>query len=561
MSASDDWLDSKRLIGPSLFSRHPGALLEVAGEGAEFDARLQRWREHVIAIIADFYWPAIDPVVRPHPGGAMLVIAAPEDQLFTATEICEAAWVASFEAEGRIEERERNRLAELGSDEADPKGLTLLQDARRRGIPGFIDDDGVQVGFGRFGVGFEPGKAPQDIDWDPLGGVPIALLTGTNGKTTTSRMLAAMARAAGEVPALTSTDGALVGDRVLDPGDYAGPGGARLVLRESAVTLGVLETARGGLLRRGLAVDHADVAVVTNIGEDHLGDGGVNTLDDLADVKFLVMTVLGERGIAVLNRDDPYCRARGEQLTCRKAWFSMKPPPNGEANSEWAAQWAWLENDQLWLARRGEAPQALIGIDQMPISLGGAALHNVTNALTAVSAAAALGIPVEAMRTTLGTFGRDPEDNSGRATLMDVNGIKVLLDFGHNPDGMHAVMGTASRLGAKRIHVVLGQAGDRSDEAIRDLARAAVEAGATRFVLKEMAEYRRGREPGEVTGLIRQQLDELGVPDADIAMAEEELEASQLAIDNAAPGDLVLLFVHADKEPVIAALRERSGNS
>ena len=320
------------------------------------------------------------------------------------------------------------------------------------------------------------------------------------------------------------------------------------MLRDRRTQAAVLETARGGLLRRGLAVERADVAVVTNIAADHLGDGGIETLDDLARVKFLVTRAVAGHGTAVLNADDRHCIGRAGSINARISWFStaaQQPKVPGEL--------VWADETTLFRVTAGER-QPIIDHASVPITLKGTARHNIANIAAATAAAMALEIDVEVIARALSGFGSKPDDNPGRGTLLDLGQVQALLDFGHNPDGIAAILETARRLSEGEITVVFGQAGDRTDAAIRELTRTIHAGGATRFVIKEMAEYRRGRAAGEVPRIIREELLRLGTDERRIQHAATDEEAAEEAVRRAAPGDLLVLFIHSNREQVIARL-------
>lgn len=551
------WLDSRRLIGPNLLWDRPGALLEVAGEEPEFSRRIEVWSEFALALMQALEWPGEETRRRVYPGGALLVLSAPVNALFTATEVNEEAWTLACSAAGAAEfDHAVQRLQQALQAEAVAAALAIYQAARKRCQTCLVDELGVSIGSGCRGRFWPLDELPSvdSIDWQGVADVPTALVTGTNGKTTSVRLLSAMIRAAGISPGLSSTDWIQVGEQVLDQGDYSGPGGARQVLRDPRTEIAVLETARGGLLRRGLALQKASVALVTNIAEDHLGDGGILTLDDLAEVKFMVTAVLGTQGTAVLNWDDAHCRAHGKTLAAKITWFSLQPPPGDVAPRD---DWFWYDGRQLKYNIAGTQGD-LIAAQDAPITLGGSARHNIANALGAAATATALGVPMPAIKQALQSFGQSIDDNPGRGNLVEINGIKVLLDFAHNPDGMQVILEAGKAMGARRMAVVFGQAGDRTDDAIRDLTAAVVEAGPELVVIKEMGEYRRGREPGEILAVIRSELLRLGVENHQIAYAETEIEASELAFHWAREGDLLMLFIHSDRDAVLEHLRKIS---
>jgi UDP-N-acetylmuramyl tripeptide synthase len=545
------WLDSRRLIGPNIEWDRPGALLEVAGSGADFERCLLEWRDFAGLLLESLGWASEGLRVREYEGGALLILSAPVNALYTATEVAEAAWLLAC-GEGDLEQQVE-RLLEERDGEADPKALALYISATEKGKTCLVDEHGVSVGMGERGRFWPPEELPNpsEIEWSRIDDIPTALVTGTNGKTTTVRLLSAMVRESGLTAGLSSTDWIQVGDEVLDQGDYSGPGGAREVLRDPRTQVAILETARGGLLRRGLALERAAVAVVTNIGEDHLGDGGINTVDDLAEVKFMVTRVLGREGVAVLNADDARCLAHGMALPGPVAWFSLRGRPEIRPGD----RGYWLDGSDMLRLLDG-AHERIIAVADAPMTLGGGARHNVANALAAAAAAEVLGVPLAAVQSALRRFGSDINDNPGRANLVQHGGVRAILDFAHNPDGMQAIFEAGKALSPKRTAVVFGQAGDRTDEAIRDLTRAINRSAPDLYVIKEMAEYRRGRQPGEVPAIIQDELRKAGVPASQIVRAETEPEAAEVAFRWARPGDLLMLFIHSDRDGVLARLAE-----
>jgi cyanophycin synthetase len=434
--------------------------------------------------------------------------------------------------------------------------LALRNGARARQLSFLAGEGLVSIGSGTWSRVWSSTDLPRvdAVDWLHVHDIPVALVTGSNGKTTVVRLLAAIASAAGYAAGITSTDGVSVGGVSLAEGDYSGPSGARLLLRRRDVQLGVLETARGGLLRRGLIVDRASVAVVTNVADDHLGEFGIQDLEALADVKMLVTRALRPGAAAVLNADDPRLRARGERIGAPVVWFTLEPDTAWLGRHLHAGGRAALLADRALVLAEGTRRIEVARVADVPIAVGGAARHNVANALAAVGAAAALGLPLEAMARGLTQFGTTDEENVGRANVMELGGVQVVVDYAHNPHGMAALAEMVAAMSARRRLVLLGQAGDRSDAAIRELARAALALRPDRLVLKEMDRYLRGRRPGEVTELMADELLRAGVaPDA-ISRPGDELAAVRDALAWARPGDLLLLTVHQDRPLVLALL-------
>jgi UDP-N-acetylmuramyl tripeptide synthase len=346
----------------------------------------------------------------------------------------------------------------------------------------------------------------------------------------------------------------VVGSTSIAEGDFSGPSGARLVLRHPEVQVAILETARGGLLRRGLSVERADAAVVTNIAEDHLGEFGIESLAELADTKLLVGKALGSSGTLVLNADDSMLVERASRIKAPITWFSLRPDsPVVTAHVQAGGTAVLVDGDRIVLVRRGHS-EAVVSLTDVPIAFGGTATHNVANALAAIGVAAGLGLPMEPVATTLRKFGHDPADNPGRTTLLGIGGIQILLDYAHNPHGMSALVGLAQKLPAKRRLVMVGQAGDRSDEAIRHLARAVWSLRPNHVVVKDMNEYLRGRPAGEVPALLADEFSRLGLPDQAVSRAGPDIAGVRKSLEWALPGDLLVLAVHQDRRAVLELL-------
>ncbi len=553
-------LDSRRLTGPGLLLDGPGAVLDLELADAERDRALAAWRSAASRLLKAVGWEGEVLTVRAFAGGASVAFTAPADALYAASELNEAAWAWAQAELAGAPPRDLATLAHTLraaiAAERKPELLALRGAARERGVIFLHGEEQVSVGSGR-GVRVWPHHAipsPSAVDWTQVHDVPIALVTGSNGKTTTVRLLAAMAAAAGRVAGITSTDGVSVAGRPIDEGDYSGPSGARLLLRRPEVEVAVLETARGGLLRRGLAVERADVAVVTNVADDHLGEFGVQDLETLGRTKLLVARAIGGEGRLVLNADDPVLVAAARGLTSPIAWFSLDSGNQVVATHVARGGRAALADDEgLKLLERGGST-LVARTSEVPMTMGGAARHNVANALAAMLAAGGLGIPLEAIAETLRRFGGAAGDNPGRANLFEVGGAKVIIDYAHNPDGMRALATATDGIPARRRLVLLGQAGDRSDAAIRDLARAAMALRPDRVVAKEMDRYLRGRAPGEVPGLIADEFRRLGLAPDRVTCGGVEVQAAREALAWARPGDLLVFALHQDREPVVALL-------
>lgn len=542
-----------------MFLDGPGAVLDIALESLDRDRAAEAWREAAGRLLDAVGWRGEMLTSRAFQGGVSLALSAPADCLYAATELNEAAWsaaLAKLQGDRANGDGEVARLTDLIQQERNPRAIALRRAAEERGLNFLLGEDQLSIGSGT-GVLCWPADSlpsPEQVAWKQVHDVPIVLVTGSNGKTTVVRLLAAIFSAAGSTAGSTSTDGVMVGSEYLLEGDFSGPEGARAVLRSPRVEVAVLETARGGILRRGVAVQRADVAVITNIAADHLGEFGVESVSDLAETKLVVTKTLGKSGTAVLNADDEQLVMRSGRIGAQVVWFSLDPgSPVIARHIGNGGTAAWLEGNILVLAR-GKNRQELIGLDQVPITFGGAARHNVANALAAMCAAQSLGIESRSLNESLRQFGRFVGDNPGRANLLEIGGVRLLLDYAHNPHGMAALVKVAQGLSAERRLIMVGQAGDRDDEAIRELARAASTLRPDRVIVKEMDQYLRGRAPGAVPRLLADEFLHLGIPREAVSTASKEVEGTRAALEWARPGDLLVLAVHQDRRAILALI-------
>ncbi|HET9294884.1 MAG TPA: Mur ligase family protein [Gemmatimonadales bacterium] len=564
MVLPDTVRDSRRLTGPNLLGDLPGAVLDVELSDADAEQAIALWEQEAQRGLAAVGWEGQQVASRRFSGGASLFFSAPVDALYAATELNEWAWIsASARLAGGSSPDPTPAFEALRAaiaTERRPALLAIQEAARWRGVAFLRDDESVSVGLGAGSITWPADALPDSeaIPWDRVHDIPVALVTGSNGKTTSVRLVAAMLAATGRVAGYTSTDGIRVGPDLVEAGDFAGPEGARRLLRDPRVESAVLETARGGILRRGLAVRRADAALVTNLAEDHLGEWGVHTMRDLAAAKLVVARALGEARPLILTADDEDLADAAESVRAPIAWFSpdrqhhrLRPAITNRSLA------AWIESNSIVVARDGRA-EVIAPLDEVPVTLGGAARHNVANALGASLLAAAMRVPRAAIADGLRAVTNSPEGNPGRLNLFEFGGLRVVLDFAHNPHGLRALMDMAAVLPARRRLVLIGQAGDRDDASIRELARAAWAGRPDRVVVKEMREHARGRPEGEVVNLLAGELRRLGASPAQLDEAASELDGIRRALGWAHDGDLLLLTVHADRDAALGLLRELS---
>jgi cyanophycin synthetase len=431
----------------------------------------------------------------------------------------------------------------------------LLAAAAMRALPHVLDDDELTLGAGAGGRDFPLTALPRPaaVPWHELHDIPTAIVTGSNGKTTTVRLLAACAEACGRLPAYCCTDGVFLGAQSLASGDYSGPAGARQVMRQRAAQAAIVEAARGGILRRGIAVSHAQVALVTNVSADHFGEYGIEDLAALADVKLTVAGVVPGEGLLVLNADDAQLAAKAPELARRfgrsppLAWFALDAElPALRRHRAQGGATCGTRGGRLILSRAGREHD-LGEVAAMPLSVEGSATYNVANLAAAALAAAALGAPPALIAAVFARFGASAADNFGRMMRFERGGVQILVDYAHNPEGLRGLLRVAEHLrGASgRLGTLLGHAGNRQDAAIEALARTAAEFAPALIVVKENEAHLRGRAPGEIPRLIHAALRAAGLPESALPVRMSELEAVRCALEWARPGDVLALPVHS----------------
>ncbi len=570
-------VDARRLTGPNHLARHPLVIVEFSlDEHDDRGAVRQAYCHELARMRAGLgFLPEVSLIERPHHGGTVLAYAEAIDVMLACAEMSEWAALSACElAAGRLAlelEPKRSEIAAFLERDRSPKLLALEAEAAHRDLPFLWDDGEVSLGLGACSMTWPRAALPEvsEVPWASLGRIPVALVTGTNGKTTSSRLLAKVVREAGFHVGAASSDAIAVDGVVVEEGDWTGPAAARVVLRRRDVQCAVLETARGGILRRGLALDTCDVALITNVTDDHLGTYGIDDLDAMAGVKAVIAEAAAARrpfGAIVLNARDARLRALGATLReagARIVWF---------ADLERAAsrESSWLEmararGDMTVVASDGvmrcmtkDGSRTIVSVKDVPITFSGSARFNVENALGVIGAALSLGMDDAAIARGLKTFSLD--ENPRRTTLVERQGARVLLDFAHNPDGLRAAMELIASLRTEggRLTIITGSAGDRLDRELDEMVAVLAEARPDRIFVRELRDYLRGRALGEVPEIFRRAFVARGVRDEAITVAESEAHALEMALAEARPGDFIALLIHLDHAEVQAVLAKRT---
>jgi cyanophycin synthetase len=372
----------------------------------------------------------------------------------------------------------------------------------------------------------------------PLGAeatIPVIAVTGTNGKTTTTRLIAHLFRHTGKTVGFTTTDGVYLQNRMVMEGDMTGPFSANIILSNPQIDVAVLETARGGILRAGLGFDECDVGIVLNVSADHLGLRGINTVEQLADVKSVVAAVCKREGHAVLNADDPLVAAMREKTTADIVFFSTQADGQNELFEDHIAHGgigARVEGD-TFVIRRGRLRIPIAAVRDVPLMLGGAARFQCSNVLAAICAAYVQGMRYDDIRAGLLSFFPSPSLTPGRLNVLRFGTNRVVVDYAHNPAAVEGLMDFIAHMPAHRRIGVVTAPGDRRDDDIRIVGRLAAAA----------LDYAIVKDDGAIAELMIQGLGEGGLPREKTEVMLDELEAVSKAISMLTEGDVAVVLV------------------
>ena len=380
--------------------------------------------------------------------------------------------------------------------------------------------------------------------------IPIIAVTGTNGKTTTVRLISHVLKSTGSHVGFTTTEGIYIGNKLIMKGDMTGPYSTRVILRDPSVDCAVLEIARGGILREGIGYDFSDVGIVLNITEDHLGLKEIDTLEEMAYVKSLVVEMVKEGGCAVLNADDPLVADMSDNTKAEAYYFSLdKDNPLVRRHRQKGGVCVVLEEGVLTIFK-GDVVIPVIEANEIPITLEGRALFNVQNCLAAIAALYAMEVNISDIVSGLVTFHPTYYQNPGRLNFLNIGQFRVILDYAHNVASYEAIMGMLDMIEAREKIGVIATPGDRRDTDIERMGARAART-LTKIIVRE-DDDKRGRKEGEVAGILTRAALKEGFNRSHMQTVLDEEEATLFALENAGPGDVVLILV--DKVEVIHKL-------
>jgi cyanophycin synthetase len=377
---------------------------------------------------------------------------------------------------------------------------------------------------------YPPGKSAR---------IPIIAVTGTNGKTTTTRLIAHIVKNNGYRVGFTTSDGVYIQNSMLLKGDTTGPISAEFVLKDPTVEFAVLETARGGILRSGLGFGHCDIAVITNIQEDHLGISDIHTLDDLARVKAVVLNSVKNDGWAILNADNKHCVKIAKDVRCNVAYFSLdEKNPVIKDHCQKGGVAAIYENGFITI-KKGDWKIRIEKVTHVPITFNGTVSFMTQNVLAASLATFVWGFKIEDIRLSLETFIPSVAQTPGRMNIFELKDCKIMVDFAHNPDGLRGIKDFLSTLEIKRSTGIISGTGDRRDEDLREIGRISAQMFDDVIICQE--KYLRGRSREEIITLLLDGLKELK-PEIEVQIINKSKEAFDYAVKNIQPGSFITII-------------------
>ncbi len=377
---------------------------------------------------------------------------------------------------------------------------------------------------------YPPGKSAR---------IPIIAVTGTNGKTTTTRLIAHIVKNNGYRVGFTTSDGVYIQNSMLLKGDTTGPISAEFVLKDPTVEFAVLETARGGILRSGLGFGHCDIAVITNIQEDHLGISDIHTLDDLARVKAVVLNSVKNDGWAILNADNKHCVKIAKDVRCNVAYFSLdEKNPVIKDHCQKGGVAAIYENGFITI-KKGDWKIRIEKVTHVPITFNGTVSFMTQNVLAASLATFVWGFKIEDIRLSLETFIPSVAQTPGRMNIFELKDCKIMVDFAHNPDGLRGIKDFLSTLEIKRSTGIISGTGDRRDEDLREIGRISAQMFDNVIICQE--KYLRGRSREEIISLLLDGLKELK-PEIEVQIINKSKEAFDYAVKNIQPGSFITII-------------------
>jgi UDP-N-acetylmuramate-alanine ligase len=550
------------LAGTNMYFNTVGAILEMATTDARKSEFVAAYATELRKVLDALGWDDVAIHQNEYSRGLIFAIPTEFDYTYAGCKILSVTFdlvAASFNEQPELDfAAEIDYLDYVLSKERYMTLRNIYNEAQARSLNVYFYDDIITIGSGKgaFSANIdEIGFA--DVPWEQIYEIPSVMVTGTNGKTTTVRLTSFISQHAGKVVGYCSTDWVMIGEQIVSQGDLSGPNGNRTVMTNPAVDVAVLEVARGGIVKRGLATSHVNAAVVMNVSEDHLGMNGIDSVHDLARAKFTVQNAVRPGGHHVINLDDSESHQFIAKLSEGRAFISQKL---SEAEIKQFMQhpedYACFVENGAFVVLKDSHKTVIAMVNQVELTYNGVAKHNIENVLAAICLSLELGRSYAEITSGLLAF-ESAIHNHGRFNLFEVDGAKLLIDYGHNVASVDSILKFARSIATanSRITVLLGFSGDRKF-LIDSIAKSVVKYDVDHVILKMFTSHLRGAEVGELANLLQERLIKRGYPQHNIlATVETEMEALNLVLARMQPEGIYILFCQDEAAEVIAAIK------
>lgn len=553
---------SRRLVGPNLFFKETGTVLDVPLIENR-DELTKLFYQEANKFLPALGWEEIKIVHKFFNNGVRFAFISPVDITMPACDVIDFVWASArqgFET-GTFKTIEvaKKELIPIIDEDKNIVYRRLYELAKSKGLNAFRDKNKAFIGSGTGCYEFDLDNDSIDsINWENIYDIPAIIVTGTNGKTTTVRLTDYICRVAGKLTGYTSTDWVKVNDELIDEGDYSGPTGHQFVLTNKKVEVALLESARGGLLKRGLIESFVNAAAVTNVSADHLGEDGIETVAELAEAKSIVFRTMGEGSHAVINLDNSYMKERFDKLNCAKIVVTQNPEAHDMKYYLAKADYACIVEDGNFVWVDGDTKTNLLAVAEAPLTVKGFAKHNIENAMIAISLSFKLGVDFVDITRALKSYKNDTKVNRGRANIFEWDNKVAVLDYAHNEAGIEALLSMmkAYDKGGKK-YMMIGTTGDRK-YLIAGINDIVLKYGVDFIVIKETEKYLRGAKQMELPLMIRKDLADKGFDISKTYISHGELEGVKYILDKLEDNDIAIFCCQAELEAVANYLEEKS---
>ncbi len=566
-STKKPYISDTRLMGANIYFNDTGAVLDILLSGEDIESIpefIKLWEIELKRVMAALNLTEYKTGIRIYSQGFKYAVSFTPDLLNCGMSVLCQIWDSVYNkyTSGEFYPLEKildNIESEI-SQERNLKHREICKEASKRSLNVFINKSNICIGSGKYGFRADMKDISlKDIPWDNIKEVPAVLVTGTNGKTTTVRMVAYIASISGKTVGYCSTDWVMIGDEVVEEGDLSGPSGSLEVMMNPNVEIAVLEVARGGLVRRGVIANYVKGSTVINISEDHMGLDGIENLSSMAETKSLVYKAVDSNGYSIINLDDKeMCKfvdkVQGRKIIITKRTLSEITPYIKDVEhicyiKDNAFYWKNLEHEFM-----------IASFSDTPITVNGNALHNIENAMNAICLSYVLGFTWEEITKGLKTYENTAQNNRGRANVFRYNGGTIILDFAHNPSAIRAILSMGRNYlkdEHSKLYMLLGNTGDRV-ELTDSICQNAIDYKVDVVLIKELPQYLRGAKLGELSQMIAATLLKKGMKKDQLIMIGYEEEALEYTFKTLKSGDVCVFLCHSSTTKILEELHKHT---